>query len=197
MRLLLTRYGLINVDHVVEIRRSWAGLRIELINGESRDIKLPKGVNVNRFLEELGLQMIRSHIVDLESLIKLVCGHNSRSATCGHKDPDPVDVDTSRFQDVDTAKDIPRADTARKIYKTCPICGGKVWWCADCLIEMEVPDPEQCTVYRELEMKPAFKEKFAEILGFDCLYCAYLSKVYCKTGETKNIRWEELEVVVE
>ena len=60
MGFLLTRYGLINVDHVVEIRKTQDGLRIELITGEIRDVKLPKGVNIDAFFEELSLQNLRS-----------------------------------------------------------------------------------------------------------------------------------------
>ena len=215
MRFLLTKFGLINVDHIVEIRKSWAGLRIELINGETRDIKLPENVNVDALLEELSLQMIRSQIVDFESILEKFqdrCGHKNGSAVCGHKESTgpmtvdttgaPASEDTDRIQDVDTGgaaksvdtkEDIHRADGIRKkIVKICPICGGEVWWYADCLTEMDEPDLEQCTVYRELEKGFASKEKFAEVLGFGCWYCAYFSKVYCKTGETKEISWNEI-----
>jgi len=70
MGFLLTIYGLINVDQIVEIRKTWNGLRIELITGEIRDVKLPKGVNVDLFLKELSLQMIRSRIVDFEGILE-------------------------------------------------------------------------------------------------------------------------------
>jgi len=72
MRFLLTRYGLINVDQIVEIRKTRDGLRIELVTGETRDVKLPKGVNVNALFEELSLQMIRSLIVDIESILEKI-----------------------------------------------------------------------------------------------------------------------------
>ncbi len=70
MEFLLTRYGLINVDHVVEIRKTRDGLRIELITGEIRDVKLPEGVNVDAFFEELSLQIVRSRIVNFESILE-------------------------------------------------------------------------------------------------------------------------------
>ena len=124
MRLLLTRYGLININHVVEIRKSWAGLRIELITGESRDIGLPEGINVDALLEELSLQMIRSRIVDFESILETFrnkCGHKNRSAVCGHKESTgpadvdttgvPVSVDTDRNRGVDTISAAKSVDT--------------------------------------------------------------------------------------
>ncbi|GEM_PF-4998356 len=126
MKFLLTRYGLINVDHVVEIRKSWAGLRIELTTGQSRVIELPDGVNVDRFLEELSLQMIRSQIVDLESLVKQVCGHNSGSAICEHRDPDPADVDTNRFQNADTGSAAESVDTEEDVHRMDTACSPDV-----------------------------------------------------------------------
>jgi len=66
---LLTRSSLINVDQIVEIRKTQNGLRIELITGEIRDVKLPKGVDVDGLFEELSLQMIRSRIVDFEGIL--------------------------------------------------------------------------------------------------------------------------------
>ena len=72
MGFLLTRSSLINVDQIVEIRKTQDGLRIELITGEIRDVKLPKGFDVDKLFEELSLQMIRSRIVDLESILEKI-----------------------------------------------------------------------------------------------------------------------------
>jgi len=80
MEFLLTKYSLINVDHVVEIRKTRNGLRIELITGEIRDVKLPKGVNVDALLKELSLQMVGSRIVNFESILKKLQDRN------GHKE---------------------------------------------------------------------------------------------------------------
>jgi len=71
MGFLLTKFSPINIDQAVEIRNR-DGLRIELITGEIRDVKLPKGVNVDALFEELSLQMIRSRIVDIESILEKI-----------------------------------------------------------------------------------------------------------------------------
>lgn len=130
MRFLLTRFGLINVDHIVEIRKSWAGLRIELTNGETRDVKLPEGVDVDALLEELSLQMIRSQIVDLESILEKFqdkCGHKDGTVICGHKESigpmivdttgAPASVDTYRIQDVDTDSAAKSVDTKEDVHR--------------------------------------------------------------------------------
>ena len=215
--LIVKKLGLINLNHVRAIHKIYCGLKIEYANGDSRNIQLPSGTDIDALLEELSLQIVKSQIVDFDSLLERfqTCGHKNRSAVCGHKESTgpatvdttgvPVSVDTDRIQGVDTSgaagsvdtkEDVHSVDTSKtqkKIVKTCPICGKDVWWCADCITEFEEPSPEQCSIYRELENGFASKEKFAKVLGSHCWYCSYLSKVYCKTGETKEISWDDID----
>ena len=46
--------------HGVYVCDTRDGLRIELITGEFRDVKFPKGVNVDEFFEELSTSNLRS-----------------------------------------------------------------------------------------------------------------------------------------
>ena len=71
MGFLLTKFSPINIDQAVEIRNR-DGLRIELITGEIRDVKLPKGFDVDKLFEELSLQMIRSRIVAFEGILEKI-----------------------------------------------------------------------------------------------------------------------------